>query len=279
MRSNSLGLKSRFSSRPEAATRAAGGVQPAGRQLGGGVVSNNEPMTTLGDARLDTRVDGLLIVSLVPRPAEVEQFQNRSLPVVLVDTWNDVLPSVQVDHTSAAFLAVNHLLNLGHTSIGFVNRLEDPFAPTFSAGRREGYLRALAQHGLSARPEYLMLAEFSRAGGYAAASALHDLANPPTAIFAATDLQAIGVLEAAAARGLRVPQDLAVVGYNDVELAAFAGLTTVRLPTQEMGRLAVKLLLDLIEGRPCDSPHTLLQGELIIRQTCGATMRTVQPVL
>ena len=102
--------------------------------------------------------------------------------------------------------------------------------------------------------------------------ALLSLSEPPTAVVAASDLQAIGAMDAAQARGLRVPEDLAVVGYHDIELAEYLGLTSVRLPTLEMGRRAVDVLVEAIEGRSHHPVRVRMPTELIIRHTCGASL-------
>jgi DNA-binding LacI/PurR family transcriptional regulator len=230
-------------------------------------VERVEDRNRLLDTRLDTRIDGVVIISLMDDTVDMARLRGWEAPIVAVDCASDGLPFVTIDHEDAAYQASKHLLDQGHTRIALIDRAQNPFDPATSCGRREGYWRALHEAKVAPQPDYLRLSDYSHEAGHVAAHSLLSLATPPTAIFAASDAQAVGVLEAATARGLRVPHDLAVVGYNDVELAAFAGLTTIRLPMQEMGHLAAIMLLDLIEGRTPDTSHHTLRGELIIRRT------------
>jgi len=224
----------------------------------------------LQSASLSQRLDGLLVISLVPHPGDLERFQKLGFPVVLVDAHHEDFSSIEIDHRQAAAAAVRHLLDLGHTKIGFIDRLEDPFTPTYSPGRQEGYQRALEERGIPVQPEYVFIEEFSRRGGFRGTKRLLALPDPPTAIFTATDIQAIGAIEAIWGSGQRVPDDIAVVGYNNVEVAEYLGLTTMNLPTEEMGRLGVEVLIDTIEGRRESPVHIQLPSELVVRASCGA---------
>ncbi|MBI3967820.1 MAG: LacI family DNA-binding transcriptional regulator [Chloroflexi bacterium] len=220
------------------------------------------------------RADGLLIVSLTPTPELVRQLMLRSLPAVLVDGEHPDLPSVSVDHEEAARRAVRHLMELGHERIALVDRLEDPFTPGTLSGRQRGYRAALDEAGVPPRPGYEIVTDYSREEGRIAVEKLMLVAEPPTAILAGSDAQAAGALEAARHLGRRVPDDLAVVGYNDVEIAEYLSLTTMRVPMREMGRRGVALLLGLVNGA---APRTALQrvsAELVVRSTCGAKRRS-----
>lgn len=224
----------------------------------------------LREAALSQRLDGLLVISLVPHPGDLERFRERGFPVVLVDAHHDDFSSIEIDHRQAATAAVHHLLDLGHSRIGFIDRLEDPFTPMYSPGRQDGYRGALTQRGIPVWPEYVFVEEFSRQGGYRGGKRLLALPDPPTAIFTATDIQAIGAIEAVWESGGRVPDDIAVVGYNDVEIAEYLGLTTMSLPTEEMGRRGVEVLIATIEGRQEAPVHIRLSADLVVRASCGA---------
>lgn len=217
------------------------------------------------------RLDGLLVISLVPHPGDLERLRGRDFPVVLVDAHHDDFSTVEIDHHQAAKTAVLHLLSLGHSKIGFIDRLEDPFTPTFSPGRQAGYRDALTERDICVRPEYSFVEEFSRQGGYRGAQRLLSLPDPPTAIFCSTDIQAIGAIEAIWDVGMRVPDDVAVMGYNNVEMAEYLGLTTMSLPTEEMGRRGVEILIATIEGRQEAPIHLHVTAGLVIRASCGAT--------
>lgn len=218
------------------------------------------------------RVDGLLVVSLNPRILRRVYLEQPPFPVVFVDTYARGFSCVEVDHRGGFHSATAHLLDLGHERIALLDRPEDPPFRTPARERLAGYHQALREHGVTLHKEYAVMAEYSREGGCHAMDALLSLSEPPTAVVAASDLQAIGAIDAAQERGLRVPEDFAVVGYHDIELAEYVGLTTVRLPILEMGRRAVDLLVEAIEGRDVQPMRLRMPTELVIRRTCGAIL-------
>jgi DNA-binding LacI/PurR family transcriptional regulator len=159
--------------------------------------------------------------------------------------------TVLFDNVGGARQAIEHLLRQGHTRIAFVgDRQPAPFGLSSSELRLRGHRAALERAGLEARPEYARLGGHDRDEARALAAPLFALEERPTAVFAASDTQAVGVIEAAAAAGLRVPEELAVIGFDDIELAAVVGLTTVRQPLRASGRRGAELLLAAIEGAP-----------------------------
>ena len=214
----------------------------------------------------DGRIAGILSVCLSPP----DWFNDQVLvPTVLIDVSDARFPCVVADHPLGGYIGTRHLLSLGHERIGYIGRPQDPFIRLGTSGLRvSGYRRALEEAGLPFRESYFRTGEYSRADGYAQAMSLLDTPEPPTAIFAASDLQAIGVLEAAADRALRVPEDLAVLGYNDVEIAQYIGLSTVRLPIAEMAEWAMALLHAAWSGESL-SPPPPLAPTLVVRHTCG----------
>ncbi len=213
------------------------------------------------------RVDGILIISLMPTDEEVALFRRAGIPVVLVDAVHSELPSVTVDDVAGGQLATQHLIDLGHRRVAFLgDPYPNPFHFTSSYYRYLGYAQTLAQAGIPQRAEYVATGEHSRGMAYRLAQQLLALDEPPTAIFAASDTQALGVLAAAKDHGLRVPEDLSVVGYDDLEIAAYLGLTTVHQPLFESGREAALMLLALLAGE--DVPmKTTLPLRLEVRQT------------
>jgi LacI family transcriptional regulator/LacI family repressor for deo operon, udp, cdd, tsx, nupC, and nupG len=223
----------------------------------------------LRDPDVRRRVDGALLVSVTPTRGFLSRAAQAGLPVVLVDAEHPRLPSVAVDHAAAAAVAVRHLLGLGHRRIALIDHAEDPFAPVYPDARHRGYRLALAEAGVAPWPAYEHVTDFTPEAGAAAARELLGLHPPPTAIFAGSDSQAIGILEAARQRRLRVPEDLAVIGYNDVEIAAYLGLSTVHIPMRELGRRGVDLLVQAIEQPPADPPHVRLPANLVIRRSSG----------
>lgn len=220
------------------------------------------------------RADGLLVVSLVPPDIELAGLKAAQIPCVLVDAPHPVLPTVLSDDVEGGELATRHLLDLGHRRIAFIgDNPRDRFRLHSSRDRTEGYGRALTRAGLPLRPEYVREGTQSRHVARSIAEELLRLPDPPTAIFAASDTQALGVLEAAQVLGVRLPEELSVVGFDDVEPAAYVGLTTVRQPLFESGRRGAELLLRLLGGEPLAARSETLPLDLIVRRTTGPPSR------
>lgn len=216
------------------------------------------------------RFDGMLIVSLSPRNGEVDYVLGTGVPTVLVDARHPGLSRVVIDDVAGGRLATRHLIELGHRKIGFVgDYLENPFNFISSRDRFEGYLQALSEANIPFQAEYHCQGDHGREHARHMANGLLALPEPPTAIFAASDTQAIGVLEAAQDADLRVPGDLSIIGYDDIEIAEYLHLTTVRQPLFASGVEGVELLLDTIASPPPVPRRVLLPVELVIRDTTG----------
>jgi DNA-binding LacI/PurR family transcriptional regulator len=215
------------------------------------------------------RVDGLLLISLSPRDTDADRFLQAGVPTVLVDAHHPQLNRVVVDDVDGGHLATRHLIDLGHRKIGYVSdRLDNPFHFVSSQERYTGYRQALAEADIPFRPEYHRQGEHGRQEAHQMGCELLSLADPPTAIFAASDIQAIGVLGAARDAGLKVPEELSVIGYDDIEIAEYLHLTTIRQPLFASGVEGVELLLETIAAPPPTTPRRVLQAiELIIRDT------------
>jgi DNA-binding LacI/PurR family transcriptional regulator len=178
------------------------------------------------------------------------------------------LPHVVGDDIAGGRAATAHLLDLGHRDIAFVgDEFESPFGFTSSRHRFVGYESALAAAGMAVRPDRVALGAHSRYEARELAARLLSLDVPPSAIFAASDTQALGVLSAAREAGLRVPDDVSVVGYDDIEIADHIGLTTVRQRLFESGRLGAELLLAEIRARSSTPPAVVLAPEIVVRGT------------
>lgn len=225
-----------------------------------------------GDLVESQRADGALIVSLAPDSSLIESLRALHLPAVLIDSSHPALPSVVVDHERAAAEATRHLLRLGHRRIALIDRKEDPFSPEAASARIPGYRRALAEAAIPWRADYEVIVDFTPEGGQAALRSLLALPEPPTAVFVGSDTQALGVVEAAREAGLRVPGDLAIVGYNDIEVARYVGLTTMRVPMREMGRRGAELLLRALDLSEVETVHLRFDAELVVRRTCGGNV-------
>ena len=217
------------------------------------------------------RSDGVMILSLSPRPEDLPYLENGDLPIILVDACvppPSNFSSVCVDDKEGGRAAVRHLVSLGHRRIAFVSDLlETPFNFTSSRNRFAGYCQALEEACIPFAPEYHLQDEHGRAQAYRMAMKLLHLPRPPTAIFAASDTQALGVLEAARESGCRVPQELSVIGYDDIEIAGYLGLTTMRQQLYESGRRGVELLMAHLEDPTLGPISEILPVELVERAT------------
>ena len=219
-------------------------------------------------------VDGLLILSLRPSDSDMEQFLKAGVPGVIVDASHPQLNSVIVDNVEGGRLATQHLIDLGHVKIGYISDYPDnPFNASPVRDRREGYLRALDQAGIPCRADYYREGSLNSQEARDLAVELLSLDDPPTAIFAYSDTQAIGVLEAARDLGLRVPADLSVIGYDDIEAAEFMQLTTVRQSLFDSGVTGARLLLDIMEQSTIYPREVLLPTELVIRSSTAEPAR------
>jgi len=215
------------------------------------------------------RVDGVIIVTLTPTDEEVETFKASQVPVVLVDTHHSELPSVMEDSVLGGRLATQHLIDLGHTRIVYLSDvLDDVFSATAaSIYRFRGYQQALVSAGIPLRSDFVKQGRHSREEARRCGRELFAMPERPSAVFAASDTQAIGVMEAARDAGLRVPQDVSVVGYDDLDVADYIGLTTVRQSLFESGRRGAELLLQAMEGQLTEPVKVEMPVELVVRQS------------
>ena len=219
---------------------------------------------------LASRADraGVLIMSLAPSDEAVESLVAASVPIVFADRRVEGIPHVYTDDVAGGELATKHLIGLGHRRIAFIgDRYDDSFGFTSSIDRAEGFRRAMRDAGLTPHPEYEVFGEHGRNMAHGFTSRLLALPDPPTAILAASDWQAFGVLEAARDAGVDVPGDLSVVGYDDVDVARYLGLTTVKQPLYESGAEAATMLIARLSGEALECESHQLATELVIRRT------------
>jgi LacI family transcriptional regulator len=200
---------------------------------------------------------------------ELEQALNDRYPFVVVDPLlplGDRIPTVSVAYRSGVEQAMEHLLTLGHRRIAAIT---GPPGWLATEERRAAFHASLAAAGIRPEPAFEVACDPQVGPGVQAAAALLDLPEPPTAIFAFNDSIAFGALRAARDRGLRVPDDLSVVGFDDIEPATLVmpALTTVRQPLSEMGRTAINVLIRLLERRTGETPHIALATRLVVRES------------
>jgi LacI family transcriptional regulator len=218
-------------------------------------------------------VDGIIFSGPRADDQELRELFEARAPVVLQGHWPDLqVPSVDVDNMKAARMATEHLLQLGHQDIGIIVHSDTVY--TAADYRLRGYRQALEQRGMAFRAGFVVTADFTPASGEAALEQLLHVRPQPTAIFATNDTVAVGALHAARRLGLRVPDDLAVVGFDDIPFAVYTDppLTTIRLPAYGIGWGAAHLLIRLILENEIEESQILLETDLIIRQSCGAKL-------
>jgi LacI family transcriptional regulator len=213
--------------------------------------------------------DGLLLVLPRDPGAYLETLSQHRFPHVLIDHRgvDEETPAVAAANRQGAHTATEYLIELGHRRIGFITGAMDQMC---AQDRLEGYTAALAEHGIAFDQELVYEGNFFQPPGYAGASALLELPNAPTAIFASNDISAFGVMEAVREHNLRIPEDISVVGFDDIPQAAHVHppLTTVRQPLEEMGRIATRMLLEYIEDPQRPIERVELPTELVLRQSC-----------
>jgi LacI family transcriptional regulator len=212
---------------------------------------------------------GVIVVSGDLTRAHIDAMTRAAVPLVLIDPLNTPgaeVPSVGSTNFAGGMSASQHLLDLGHRRIAYIG---GPPTSGCNQARAHGYRAALESAGIASRPDYVLNDDFHYDVGRRYGGQLLDLPEPPTAIVGGCDTIAIGVMEAARVRGLRIPDDLSVTGFDDVEVATVASppLTVIRQPLREMGRVALRSVLQLAAGAELDSHHVELATELVVRGT------------
>lgn len=219
----------------------------------------------------DSHVDGLIMMTNRVDDGSLASLLAGRENVVLLD--EDIagvsVPRVFVENVEGAYAATRHLIEAGHSDIAIIGGPNRLLSVT---ERLEGYTKAMNEAGLPVRPGRVMLGDYSREYGAAAATVLLDAPAPPTAILACSDYIAIGVIQAVRDHGLSIPQDLSLVGFDDMAFAELVDppLTTVRQPVANMGQLAVRHLLALIEGDAPPPPETRLPVQLVTRRSVAS---------
>jgi LacI family transcriptional regulator, galactose operon repressor len=232
-------------------------LEPAGYS---GLIVNTDNDLRREDAQIEQlrsrQVEGLIIATALLDHPLLERLHRERVKMVMVNRRaNRVdVPSIAPDDEAGIMLAVNHLVALGHRRIAFLgDQEENLFGFDSSAHRRDGFQAALAAAGVAVEPGWILRRPHGRDAARAAAAELLAREERPTAVFATSDVQAIGVLEAAQAAGIPVPEELSVIGFDNVEAAGYTGLTTVAQPLEEMGALGADLLLRSLSGEAVES--------------------------
>lgn len=215
-------------------------------------------------------LDGLIIQVGEIGDQLIALLLEKNIPLVVAGRPAQEIPVsyIDVDNVTGAYQAVSHLIRLGHTRIGTIT---GALNTTAALDRRAGYEQALHEHGLPLEDVLITPGNFNESSGYQAMQQL--LPHRPTAVFVASDVMVFGALRALSEAGLRVPEDMALVGYDDLPPAANAvpPLTTVHQPVLRFGEQAVEILIDILENGSAPPRRVILDTQLIIRNSCGAS--------
>jgi len=245
------------------------------------VAIENGYQVLLGDARNNVetetsyltilgqkKADGLILLTARTDQKILEEL-SQDYPVVLACEYYEgtVLPTVSIDNVSSARKATEYLISLKHNRIGHIS---GPLNVVVGRDRCKGFHQAMSKHGLSVDPSLVQEGEFSFESGFNLMMKFLSLEEPPTAIFAGNDEMAMGAVKAAKSKGFRVPEDLSVVGFDDIKFASIfePALTTIAQPTFDMGQKAMHLLLRLINNEELEKDQFILPDNLIVRDSC-----------
>lgn len=237
----------------------------------GDCAHQNQQEKTFIDLIITKQIDGMLLLgSRLPFDASIEEQRNLP-PMVMANEFAPELelPTVYIDNLTAAFDAVNYLYEQGHKRIGCI---AGPEEMPLCHYRLQGYVQALRRCGIMVDPQYIARGDFTFEAGSKAMQQLLDLPQPPTAVFCHSDVMALGALSQAKRQGLKVPEDLSIIGFDNIDLTQFCDppLTTIAQPRYEIGREAMLLLLDQMQGQHVGSGSRLMDCELIIRGSTRA---------
>lgn len=215
------------------------------------------------------RLDGLILAELVVSPEEAGSWRDRDAQVVSVGPEVAHYPSVGIDDYAGGRMAMEHLIRLGHRDIALIGGVaEPPFHFAVPGDRRRAYRDALADAGLPRREGYDVVGDFSVAGGARAMGRLLATGDPlPSAVFAMSDEMAMGAMRAARERGIRIPEQLSLIGFDDHEMADVVDLTTIHQDVPERGARAAQLMLAGLGGTPVPAEPHQLPLELVVRGT------------
>jgi LacI family transcriptional regulator len=219
--------------------------------------------------------DGYVVVSIHLKESEWESLQRYHIPLVLVDEYSPCYDSVSVDSIKGAYTATKYLIDQGYREVAMISAVETSKP---SRDRESGYKAALRDAGIPLNPSLIVTGEdgyrdgFTSQAGYAAMLKLIQHAHVPEACFCASDIQALGALKAMNDTGVHIP----IIGFDDIQLSTYLGLSTMRQPMYEMGAMALDKLLQRIEAPETPVTHTVFSPELIVRSTTTPTAEAFQ---
>ena len=229
----------------------------------------------LASAMTRGKTAGVLLFSTPLNEERMRLLKSRSQPVVLVDQYHAQFDSVSIDNRKGGYMATQHLVNCGYRQIGLIMARSESVP---ARERAEGYKCALQDAGMPICEGLIVeitddeFHGFTEEGGYRAMQKLLDSEQRPDAVFAVSDMQALGARRAIEDRQLRIPEDIGLIGFDDIMISRYVGLTTLRQPMFEMGTIAMDLLLKRVERPEGAAAHTIFSPELIQRSSCCTTI-------
>ncbi|ELF5324404.1 substrate-binding domain-containing protein [Vibrio cholerae] len=230
---------------------------------------DNQRMKASINTLLQKRVDGLLLMCSTLEGERLDVFDRYpDIPIVVMD-WGPILfasDKIQDNSLQGGYMAAKHLIECGHKEIGCIT---GPLIRHQAQMRYEGYKRALAEAGIAMNPDWIVESDFECEGGYQAFEKLYQRGKLPSALFVSNDMMAMGVIQAASQRGLRVPDDLSLIGYDDVHIAKFMtpALTTIHQPKYRLGKAAIDTLLYRLENPDTTAQVVQLEPTLVVRNS------------
>lgn len=230
---------------------------------------DNQRMKASINTLLQKRVDGLLLMCSTLEGERLDVFDRYpDIPIVVMD-WGPILfasDKIQDNSLQGGYMAAKHLIECGHKEIGCIT---GPLIRHQAQMRYEGYKRALAEAGIAINPDWIVESDFECEGGYQAFEKLYQRGKLPSALFVSNDMMAMGVIQAASQRGFRVPDDLSLIGYDDVHIAKFMtpALTTIHQPKYRLGKAAVDTLLYRLENPDTTAQVVQLEPTLVVRNS------------
>lgn len=225
---------------------------------------------------IEQRVDGVIFCAITPESPAPKRFARANIPIVFVNRHLKGVASnvVITDNAGGAYTMTKHLLDLGHTRIAFIRGMVNT---STSQDREAGYRQCLADHGIATTEALIGDGSYTREGAFEAATRIlhQETRTPPTAIFCANDYMAFGALEAVHDAGLRVPDDISVVGFDNIALSSLQpiGLTTIEQPIRQMAQTTMEFLLACMHETPADVQTKVYPPRLFVRGTSGPAPR------
>ena len=271
-KTNTIGVIAPFLSRWYF-SQAVSGVEQALREAGMDLLLYNFAQV---DARqrifqqkkLVDKVDGLIVISLPPSDKEFQEILGLGIPVSLIGISDSRCSSVSIDDVKGGEVATQHLVDMGHTEIGLMLGQKDwAFDFKVASNRKDGFLSVLEKHNLEFNPAYELIADFASHTAELAMDEFLTRKKLPTAIFCESDEMAFGVIKSVRKKGLRVPEDISVIGFDDHEFSATMGLTTVAQPPRFLGQLAASQILAAIEKPESALGKISVPTTLVIRES------------